>query len=198
MGTRRRKRQVPWWGVAGVLLVMLVVIVQPWKLWATEKATPLLPGTTALPGSALEENAAESLSQAGLLERGAIFDQTLQYKPCGHVVQRRVAAPTELLGMDRKALEKALPDYRITAFGGKEVVMQREMEIFCPDHWVLKPDAQGELCVWQNRLGEEMQQMRALGIGAEDVPEEEREKVRAGKAFTSLEALEGWLESADS
>ncbi len=198
MRERRRKCMPIGWGIAGIIalaVVAVAIVVKPWS-WGVQpneapKTVPDAPQIAA-------ENVTESLSQSERLENGAVFSQTLTYLPCTHVVQRRIDAPQTLLGLDRTGLEKALPDYRITAFGSKEVVMQREMSMFCPDHWVLMPDEQGELCIWQNLMGEEMVRVRALGLGAEDVPESEQNAVRAGKPFESSEELEGWLESIDS
>lgn len=174
-------------GVTMVALIAALALLQPWKLLigadlAEEK----------------QEGAAEILSQDATLAPGATLDQTITYLPCGHVVQRRVEAPAELAGMDRKGIENALPDYRVTAFSGKEVTMQRDMNLFCPDHWVLMPDSQGELCIWQNLLGEEMVRLRGLGITIADLPESEQNDVRIGKGFASAEALENWLEGVDS
>jgi len=173
-----------------ITILVALVLVQPWKLFAG-------PATPEEKPDEAPQSAAESLSQGAMLARGAILDQTIAYLPCGHAVQRRVEAPAEWAGLDRKGLEKALPDYRITAFSGKEAAMQRELNIFCPDHWVLMPDAQGELCIWQNQLGEEMVRLRALGIAVEDLPESEQNSLRAGKGFSSAEELEGWLEGVD-
>lgn len=197
MRNQRRRQALSWWRIAGIVgaaLVAVVLIVRPWNLFANQD------NKQEQRGSEMDNNesAAESLSQGGPLEPGAMLNQTLTYLPCGHIVQRRVDAPTELIGMDRTGIEKALPDYRVTAFSGKEAAMRRDMSMFCPDHWVLMPDAQGELCIWQNLMGEEMVRLRGLGIGAEDVPESEQNAVRSGKAFSSAEELEGWLESADS
>lgn len=187
---KQRRGVLTWWWIAGLVVVMAVVILQPWNYLAANQQPQSQNGAG--------EESAESLFQNALVEQGAILNQTLHYVPCGHRVQRRVDAPMEVIGMDRKAVENAMPDYRITAYSGKEVAMQRDLPIFCPAHYVLLPDSQGELAVWQNELGEEMVLIRGLGIGVEDVPEGEQEVVRIGKPFDTLEELEGWLESADS
>jgi len=201
MRSKRRKhtqKSNPWRKIAGIIGGVMIAIVaaafllQPWKLLPGADTAQEKPREAENP-----ETAAESLSQDTTLGRGAILDQTLAYLPCGHAVQRRVEAPAELAGLDRKGIEKALPGYRVTAFSGKEVAMRRELNLFCPDHWVLMPDALGELCIWQNQLGEEMARLRGLGIAVEDLPESEQSAVRAGMGFASAEELEGWLEGVD-
>ncbi len=184
-----------WWIAAAMAVLTTVALLwQPWTLWRQNSVAQ----PPVAEGEVPDEQAAQSLSQGGFVSAATLLDQTLHYLPCGHSVQRRVPPENAWIGMDRAAIEKALPDYRVTAFGSKEIVMQRDMGIFCPKHWVLKPDDQGELTIWQNELGEAMVRVRGLGIGAEDVPESERESVRSGKPFDTLETLEGWLESADS
>jgi len=161
-------------------LIVAVLLIQPWR----QPDTP-------------PDNAAESLFQGATLTSETILDQTITYLPCGHVVQRRLESPAEFTGMDRKGIENALPEYRVTAFSGKEVAMQRDMSIFCPDHWVLMPDAQGELGIWQNQMGEAMVRVRNLGIVVDDLPESEQNEVRIGKGFASAEELDEWLEGVD-
>ncbi len=187
------------WGAAALLVVVMLVAWAPVSDWLTRNDPPQPLATSSPHISPLPtEEARQILAQGSVLAQGALLNQTLTYQACGHVVQRRVDAPAECIGMERAALEKLLSDYRVTAFSPSEVAMQRELSMYCPAHWVVRPDDLGELCIWQNQLGEHMDQLTQLGFGAEDLPESERETVRRGKAFDSQQDMEGWLESIQS
>ncbi|MDR3051585.1 MAG: hypothetical protein LBU67_07675 [Oscillospiraceae bacterium] len=187
------------WGAAAVLVVALIVAWAPATHWLENRVSPAPTRTPAAPGQAeATQEARQSLAQGGLLVSGAVLDQTLDYLPCGHTVQRRIDAPAIWIGLDRQGLEAQLPDYRLTAFSPESVAMARELPIYCPAHWVLQPDAQGEVSIWQNLYGEAMECLQKLGFGVEDMPEGERQALRDGKPFDAQEELEQWLESMDS
>ncbi len=189
------------WGAAAVLVVAMLIVWAPLSDWLTSQPAPQPLATRAPQATVAPTEEAEArpiLAQGTALAQGALLNQTLTYAACGHVVQRRVDAPAECIGMDRVALERLLTDYRVTAFSAAEVAMQRELTLYCPAHWVVKPDDLGELCIWQNQLGEHMDQLTQLGFGVEDLPEGEREAVRRGKAFDSQQDMESWLENIQS
>lgn len=124
--------------------------------------------------------------------------QHLSYAPCGHQLTRRQTIPQELAGADMAALTDAYPDWQITAFSPGEVVMARQIGLHCPEHLVLKPDEGGLLCVFRNKYGDALALEKELNLPIGDMPDELQDKLRQGMGFDTLEALEKWLESAES
>ena len=76
--------------------------------------------------------------------------------------------------------------------------MQRALPLHCPQHAVLMPDDSGMLCIWENRYGDALALVKELGLFMSELPEALQQEVRTGKGFDTQEALEKWLESADS
>ncbi|MBQ8555782.1 MAG: hypothetical protein IJ438_07915 [Clostridia bacterium] len=124
--------------------------------------------------------------------------QHLTYAPCGHALTRRQVLPTELAGKGREELSAAYDAWQVTSFSPAEVEMTRTLAMYCPDHVVLMPDESGHLCIFVNRYGDALALVRELGIAVNELPDAVQEEVRPGKGFDTQEALEQWLESADS
>ena len=124
--------------------------------------------------------------------------QKMTYVPCGHHITRRTALPTELVGHSRTDLEAAYDPWQVTSYGSTEVHMERQFDLFCPQHIVLLPDESGQLCAWQNKYGDALALVKPLGTAASELPDEAQSEARRGKGFDTLEALEKWLESMES
>ncbi len=124
--------------------------------------------------------------------------QHLTFTPCGHSMTRRQTLPTELTGKGREALETAYDAWQVTSFSGTEVVMVQSLDLYCPEHMVLKPDEGGLLCIFQNRYGDALALVKELGIAMNELPDDVQTELRQGKGFDDLDALEKWLESVES
>ena len=124
--------------------------------------------------------------------------QHMTYTPCGHDLTRRTALPAELAGKNREALSAAYDAWQITSFASAEVVMEQTLALYCPQHVVLLPNESGMLCVFQNKYGDALALVKELDLLLTELPENIQQLVRQGKGFDTIEALEKWLESADS
>lgn len=171
----------------------------------------LLSGSALLLGLALvmilamiplrsSDSDAEQVSRdaARALQADCALIQQMTYAPCGHQVTRRVALPAELAGKGRSEMEAAYDAWQVTAFAPAEVSMERTIDLYCPQHIVLLPDETGKLCAWQNKYGDALALVKSLDAAASELPQDAQEAVRRGLAFDTLEALEKWVESAES
>lgn len=148
---------------------------------------------------AAEPDAAQAHTAADQrLSAECVLLQHLTYTPCGHHLTRRQSLPAELAGRSRSDLAAAYDAWQITAFSPAEVRMEQSLDMFCPDHVILMPDESGMLCIWQNKYGDALALTRELGAALQDMPDDVQDELRRGKGFDSPEALEKWLESAES
>lgn len=143
------------------------------------------------------ENARVSADRAAV-EEGCELLQTIRYTRCEHTVNRRMAAPVELYGKTMEEAAALYADWQLTAFSPKEIVMEQELPLFCPEHTVLLPDGAGYVCVFENRYGDAMALVKQLSIEVKNLPAAAREEVEMGKGFSSPEELDAWLESVES
>lgn len=160
-------------------------------------AVGLAPRQAAAP-QAEPETAQVGSDPAVTLDASCQVVQHLSYTPCGHSLTRRLALPQELVGKGRAEAEAAYDPYRIVTFSATELVMERTLDLYCPDHVVLMPDASGVLCVFENRYGDALALLHELSTPLSSLPESYQEELLPGKGFDTLDDLEAWLEAMES
>ena len=124
--------------------------------------------------------------------------QHMTFAPCGHQMTRRQALPAEMAGKTLAELRDAYDAWQVTAFSATEVVMEQSLDLFCPQHVMLRPNESGTLCIWQNKYGDALALVKELDAAVTELPEAVQAEVRRGKGFDTQEALEKWLESVES
>ena len=146
-----------------------------------------------------EPEAAQAGGDAALrLNADCQVVQRMIYAPCGHEMTRRQTLPSELAGKTRADLEAAYDLWQVTSFSPGEVTMERTLDLYCPEHYVLLPDESGMLCVFQNRYGDALALVKEMNVSLTELPDSYQEELRPGKGFDTLEMLTQWLESIES
>lgn len=158
----------------------------------------LTPRTASAPDAEMPDAALVGTDTAVTLSADCQLIQHLSYTPCGHELTRRQVIPAELAGKGRAELEAAYDLWQVTSFASNEVVMSQALDMYCPEHVVLMPDASGMLCIFENRYGDALGLVRELNLPLSELPDDLQETLRAGKVFDSEEALDLWLESNES
>ena len=164
-------------------------------------AVLLIVGLTPRSASApqTEPEAAQAGGDAALrLNAECQVVQRMAYAPYGHELTRRQTLPSELAGKTRADLEAAYDLWQVTSFSPGEVTMERTLDLYCPEHYVLLPDDSGMLCVFQNRYGDALALVKELNVSLTELPDAYQEELRPGKGFDTLDALTQWLESIES
>lgn len=119
------------------------------------------------------------------------------YARCGHELLTRRDVPPQLVGMTRERAGEALSTleggWQLTAFSPQKIETSRTLDLFCPAHWVLMMDENGETAVYRNTGGLAMERLSASPVPAQDA--QARALLRQGVAFDSLEALEDAAEA---
>lgn len=159
----------------------------------------LLMALAMIPLRAGEPETAPTLRDSGkALTPDCTVTQQMTYAPCGHRMTRRIPLPQELTGKTLSDLTAAYDGWQVTAYAPEAVAMERTFPVHCPQHVVLQPDDAGMLCVWQNRYGDALSLVKSLDIPINELPGSLQDEVRRGKGFDAPEALEKWLEAAES
>ncbi len=132
------------------------------------------------------------------LEESSAIRQTIRYTHCNHSMTRRVSAPVEAYGKPLEGVEALYPEWTVTDFSKAEAAMERELNMFCPDHLVVLPNEEGMLCLFENRYGDALVMVRELSVPLSSLPAAEGEVVSHGLAFDTPQEMEMWLESVES
>lgn len=153
----------------------------------------LTPRHTANDAASQVDNAANMM----LSKDCAVLQRTM-YEPCQHQMTRRVSLPAELAGQRRTDAEAYYTGWQITSYSSSEIQMERTLTMYCPQHTVLMPDESGILCIWQNTYGDALSLVKELSTPISDFDDDQQQLLRAGMGFDTMDALNQWLESAES
>ena len=171
-----------------LLLWSLAALLALGALW-------LAPRTAEAPDTPVSK--ADTVGEVRLEENSELI-QTLTYTRCEHSVKRRLTAPPELYGKNLQQVEALYPEWRITAFSAKEVSMEKQPDLYCPDHLVIMPNGAGYVCVYENKYGDALMLSRETELKLDSLPAAAREEVEHGLGFSTAEEVEMWLESVES
>ena len=142
-----------------------------------------------------EEEARDTARDGALLRADAALVQTMRFTLCQHQVTRRVTVPQACVGIDRAGLEKVYADWRLETFSETEAQMTRDVDLFCPLHYVLMANETGGLAAYQNRYGDAMAWLEDVDGRMSDYDEQTQEKLLRGIGFDSMEELRAALQT---
>ena len=78
------------------------------------------------------------------------------YNKCGHVKDEQVELPQELVNMSKEEVEEEYSDWTLEAFSENEIVLSKEFEEDCGEHYVLREE-DGIIVIYKiNEDGEEV------------------------------------------
>lgn len=128
------------------------------------------------------------------VEKGCSAIQTMLFSRCGHSVTRRVSVAEKVIGGDFAAVQSYYDVWRIDSFSPLSLEMSREIDLFCPLHWVVSGNEAGEIVLCRNRYGDGMAIEKTLdGYTLEQFSEQDRAAIRQGVGFDSEAEAEAWL-----
>ena len=136
------------------------------------------------------EAAAESSLAAG---ENCYLLQTMAFSRCGHSVQRRVALPGDMAGSGLSQIQERYALWQIEEFQSQQIVMRREIELFCPMHKVLAADEAGQIVLAENVYGDGMAVICVYDDMLNQFEEDEQDQLLMGMGFGSREEAERWL-----
>lgn len=142
-----------------------------------------------VPAPAAEEAAGD---QARLHKDASIL-QTLCFSLCGHSVTRRFALPSSLAGADFSTIQAQYDQWQVEEFSPEKVSMNREVDLFCPLHWVVACNEAGEIVRCRNLYGDGMAIDKVYPLTMSELGEEDRENMLLGLGFDSAQEADAWV-----
>ena len=114
------------------------------------------------------------------------------YLKCGHTTKDYVEIPKEFVNMSEQEIKKEFSKWELKGFSSNEIVIQREMEGICDEHFVLK-DRNGVIAIYrENEEGEELKEITEISV--KYLTNEDRKKLEKGIKAIGKEELNRALE----
>ena len=111
------------------------------------------------------------------------------YKECGHTAEEIKTVTNDMVNKNKEEMEKSYPDYNIEKFLNNEIILKKEEEGQCNEHYIIK-DENSNIIIYRvlNDGAEEVYQN--TGISTEYLPETDRINLKSGVKVFGIENFE--------
>jgi hypothetical protein len=115
------------------------------------------------------------------------------YEMCGHTDAVEAPVDKGLVGLTFTQLQGKYPEARIISFDADEVVLRMNFACYCPEHYLLRKDAD-ELAIYRTKEGTDEQRVyRLIHLSFDSIEAGERAVLTVGRVFDSLQDAESYI-----
>lgn len=115
------------------------------------------------------------------------------YKACGHTTQETKTIPNDMVNKDQEEIESLYPDYKLESFANNKIVLDKEEEGQCNEHYLVK-DENGNIVIYKILSDGTEEIYQNTGISTEYLPETDRINLRDGVKVYGKENLNSMIE----
>lgn len=115
------------------------------------------------------------------------------YKECGHSIKEYVEIPEELVNLTKEELEEQYKDWTIEKFTPLDVILTKEIEGTCKEHYILK-EKDGVIAIYEEKENGEEVLKEITGISTEYLTENDKMEIKKGIKVYGKEALNSLIE----
>ena len=142
--------------------------------------------------NAISANILETNSEEIKLSPNCSITFKRHYLDCNHVTNEYTNISEDLVNMNEKAVQEMYPDWKITEFQSNEVIMEKDIDGECGEHYVLR-DVDNSIVVFKIENGVE-QEYEKTSISTEYLPETDKITFKDGLEVNGKENLSQVLE----
>lgn len=190
-----------WLGIIsiGILVVTVGTIIGYFVFFYSNTSKNKIDDTKELASSDEESSYENNLelvvtSYSGIkISPNTYFSYETYYKECNHKEVKEERADESLVNLNEKELQEKYSDWTIKQFGTEKVVLYKEVEGYCDEHYVLR-EKDGCIGVFKvNNNGEE-ELIRVTNILVQYLPETDIVHIKEGLEVYSKDSLNKILE----
>ena len=115
------------------------------------------------------------------------------YKGCGHTTEEYMQASEDMVNLNQEEVQEKYPDYQIEEFSSNSIVLYREKEGECGEHYMVK-DNNGTVEVYEINENGEQELLETTGISTEYLPETDKINMQNGIEVIGKQQLNQLLE----
>ena len=117
-----------------------------------------------------------------------------KYKECGHIIKEYKRITDDLVNLTEKELIEKSKEWEIEEFSNMEVVLIKEVEGVCNEHYVLR-EKDGVIAVYKIDKGTKEELEELTGISIEYLTENDKMEIQQGIMVYGKEELNSILEN---
>lgn len=115
------------------------------------------------------------------------------YDECNHTINEYVDVPQDLVNGTEEDLKKEYPYWQIEKYSNNEIILYKEFNSNCGQHFVLRED-EGKITVYKINENDEEEIYEKTEISVEYLSETDKSKISEGIKVNGIEELNQLLE----
>ena len=115
------------------------------------------------------------------------------YNECGHTTEEVREVTNDMVNKKQKEIEELYPDYKIESFDNDKIVLLKEEEGQCDEHYIVK-DENSNIVIYKLLVDGTEEIYQNTGISTEYLPETDKISLRDGIKIFGRENLNSLIE----
>ncbi|MGE5330094.1 MAG: BofC C-terminal domain-containing protein [Deltaproteobacteria bacterium] len=132
-----------------------------------------------------------------LISPNAIIVIEKKYTRCGHVISNTINVPADMVNLTESQLKLAFKNYKVTKFSPEKIIILKELEMKCSNHFILK-EKDGFVAVYYQQPINGILLKEVTPLLVKNLPEKEKSRLKQGLKVESQQELAQTLEDLGS
>lgn len=115
------------------------------------------------------------------------------YKECGHTTEEKRNVANDMVNKKQEEIEKLYPDYKVESFFNNKIVLIKEEEGQCDEHYIVR-DENSNIMIYKILSDGKEEIYQNTGISTEYLPETDKISLRDGIKVFGRENLNSIIE----
>lgn len=115
------------------------------------------------------------------------------YKECGHTAEEKRNVANDMVNKTQEEIEKLYPDYKVESFFNNKIVLIKEEEGQCDEHYIVR-DENSNIMIYKILSDGKEEIYQNTGISTEYLPETDKISLRDGIKVFGRENLNSIIE----
>ena len=115
------------------------------------------------------------------------------YKECGHTTEEKRNVANDMVNKTQEEIEKLYPDYKVESFFNNKIVLIKEEEGQCDEHYIVR-DENSNIMIYKILSDGKEEIYQNTGISTEYLPETDKISLRDGLKVFGRENLYSIIE----
>lgn len=115
------------------------------------------------------------------------------YSECEHTINEYIDVPKDLVNGTREDLEKEYPNWEIQKFSSNEIILYKEFDSNCGQHFILRND-NGKITIYKINENNEEEIYEKTEISVEYLTESDKVEIQNGLRVNGIEELNQLIE----
>ena len=142
----------------------------------------------------MEDNVITTDSEQEKISPNCKITLTKYYKQCKDEINEYIQVPDVLVNYTREEFQKQYKDWEIKKFSSNQIVLYKEFEGECGEHYILK-DEEGKIIIYKIAEDGTQLEYEKTDISTQYLPEKDKKSILVGLKINGKEKLNELIES---